>query len=124
MSLEGIHKMLRHSCYKFLMYKEDAAAGTYTTNDLPVDVSTYYEATFFCSVTAASADDTLNITIMTVDPESGAGVQLATFTQITATGTFMKQINQNLGKSLYVVATVAGAAAVAYTFTIGVFLKS
>ena len=106
------------------MYKENATAGTYTTNDLPVDVSTYYEATFFCEVAAASADDTLNITIMTVDPQSGAGVQLATFTQITATGTFMKQINQNLGKSLYVVATVAGAEAVAYTFTIGVFFKS
>ena len=114
--------MLHQMITQLLLAGEQAAAGVITGINTPFNVSCYKTGLFLCYAEAISADDTVDIDIYTLNPGNNKTFKLGSFDQITTAGNYLLKITENLGFSIYAVATVTGAAAVECSFTLhGIF---
>ena len=107
---------------QLLLTGEGVAAGVISGINTPFNVSCYKTGLFLCYAEAISAEDTVDIDIYTLNPANNQTFKIGSFTQITTAGNYLLKITENLGFSIFAIATVAGAAAVDCSFYLhGIF---
>lgn len=99
------------------------AGATGNTQSTPKVCRYSKEGVFFLDVTAASGSSpTLDVTINTYDAVGGNWHLLASFDQMTTTGTDVGYVEYGLGDKLSITYTIGGTTP-SFTFTVAAHLK-